>query len=244
MAAALAAPSVAAGNLIQSGNGAFSPLNAAAVGPAGSPQQVADGARRYSSPSYLEQMREADGRARDRRGRRASRRERDGRRASRSAHRGLGRGAAWRLAADSFGGPLTSSVRGGPRLGRGERVRRFVNDYWAEVTRDGASGTGLLRSFVPMRAKDESGEKRPVDLDLVDRGASFEPANPLARVRFGKRADEGMRFEDSGVKLVPRGAAAAGSVENDRVFYPGIARDTDFVAMPTETGAESFWSIR
>ena len=95
-----------------------------------------------------------------------------------------------------------------------------------------------------MRADDEEGVKRPVDLDLVDRGGHFESVNPLARVRFGDRAGAGMLFEDSGVRLVPRGGDAAASEHGDRLFYPEIATDTDFVAMPLETGAESFWQIR
>jgi hypothetical protein len=214
--------------------------SAVSVGVAGA-DQAADGARRYSSPSYLKQVEGAKKRERQRRG---SKGGRDARRRSRGEHRGLGRGAAWRLAVDSFGGPLVGPIGGGPRLRAGERVRRFVGDYWAEIGKDGRRGSGLIRSFVPMRAKDESGKKRPVDLGLVERAGYFEPANSIAPVRFAKRAGQGLHFEASGLKLTPGGTSSQASVKGDRVFYPEVGGDVDFVAMPLPTGAESFWQIR
>lgn len=217
---------------------------AGGVSTAGAETTQEDSEARYSNPAYLAAAAGANIAAQGESAALATPAERQERAASESAFEGLSPTESWSVAANAFEEMLRAPIEGGLRLAPGEHLQKYLGDHFAQVTLPGGQGTGVVQSVMPLRAEDESGQDKPVDLDLVDGGDHLESANPLAPAEFGDHATDGTHFPESGVTVSPEGANSAARQHGERVFYPEIQDNVDFVSMPVPTGAESSWIIR
>jgi YD repeat-containing protein len=121
-----------------------------------------------------------------------------------------------------------------------------LGESGAKVT-DGEGKTQLLESSVPVRAENEAGEVRKVDLSLQSAGESFAPANPLVDLTIGKAAADGITIGDSGLTITQAGVGegVAGSIFGDKnVFFQEAAKDTDLMVSPVASGVELFDQLR
>jgi hypothetical protein len=169
------------------------------------------------------------------------------RRRSRTAFKNLGRAAALRLARRSFDDVFAQPVWRGLAPGHGQRVRRYLDDFSAELE-DAAGTRSVATSTLPLRTRDAAGRAVPVDLGLAPRGDALAPQAPLVETRIGRRARSGVALGRGGLRVRPVGAAdVAGTLVNDRLFYPdvnGADADTDLLIEPRDTGAELMWQLR
>jgi hypothetical protein len=167
---------------------------------------------------------------------------------SRTSHRGSGRASALGTLREEF--PGTAARR--PRLLEppdGYRLRDFLSDRVARLAAVDGGQDVLVESSIPMRARDVAGELRVADLTPVERGAGFEPDNPLVPLRLprlaggeialGKDAFVRAAFEAPGAQ-----PTAVGAIEGGDVFYHEVAADTDLLITPLPTGFETFTQLR
>jgi sugar lactone lactonase YvrE len=106
---------------------------------------------------------------------------------------------------------------------------------------------GLLSSTLPLRAEDESGEKRIVDLDLEAAGGEIHPQNPLIEASIPSILSDGISFPDVGVQVEFGSGSlerAASKISESSVFYPNVRNETDVVIGAIPTGIEIFTHIR
>jgi RHS repeat-associated protein len=131
-------------------------------------------------------------------------------------------------------------------MARGRSVREFLDDRTVVLAGKGDQPPVLVDSPWPVRAVDDDGRKRLVDLSLERSGSGFEPANAVADVRMPSALGEG-----EGVEVGPIGVAPAGNAggelageDGGHVVYPNAQIDTDFLVTPTDKGVEVFWQLR
>lgn len=168
---------------------------------------------------------------------------------SRTKYKGLTDGEARQLAAETFPQLLLEPAFHGLKLPPETELVRYLDTHTALVKTPGseAAGHGLVESTAPLRAEAESGDLRPVDAELVDRGAYLEPANADVETRLPERLADGIELPESDLKITPEGATQAGpgSVVGDSIqFHSNTDTDTDFFAAPTGSGVETFWQLR
>ncbi len=162
---------------------------------------------------------------------------------SRTRFRGLGARDAAALARDEF-----ASLFDGPDgelldLEPGQRVVRYVGENGAVVD-SGAGGDSLVTSTLPMRARDESGRLRPVDLGLEASGAGFEPRNPVAPMRIQRDPARALTVDGAFTLGDPGAAGGQGFLVGNNVFYGEVAAETDMWLTPRPEGAELSWQLR
>lgn len=126
----------------------------------------------------------------------------------------------------------------------GSHVKSYLSPTVARVVDSRGKGS-LLVGSKPLAAQDASGDLQAIDLTLQSSGDAYVPADPAADVSIPHAADDYLQLGDRGLGLRPSDApATAGMREDDRVFYPEVDTDTDFISMPTRTGAEVMWQLR
>ena len=158
-------------------------------------------------------------------------------RESRTAHSDASHAEAAELAQREF-----PDLAGAPpweplKLEDGEKVEEYVNDYTARIDRK--NGAGLMAaSTLPLRARDERGKLRRVDLDLERDGSAFVPDNPLIEARLPEALDRGIVVDDEGLRITPMLATDAGHIEENRVFYGGGRANIDVLATPAPAGLQ------
>jgi hypothetical protein len=126
-------------------------------------------------------------------------------------------------------------------------VEQFHSDHVAVVAPEvPGDEPGLLSSLLPLRTETEEGTKEAVDLDLEERGADLQPANPLVQVQLPGHLDEGIGLPEHGITIhIPDSADRSASVVSDAAaFYPNIAADSDLTIVPTPTGVETLTQLR
>ncbi|MGA8352793.1 MAG: hypothetical protein WB698_01320 [Solirubrobacteraceae bacterium] len=160
---------------------------------------------------------------------------------SRMAFAGYKRGEAVALAKQVFG---IATPRWTPPQDQGSgHITSYVGEDMAdEVLPDGKRV--LMDSSVPLRSAQGSGQLKPVALGLGSTASGYVPANPLVPVVIGKSAAEGVAFQ-FGLRMTPTAHAAPESAEvvGNSVFYPGTAKDTDFMLEPRPMGVEASWQL-
>lgn len=172
---------------------------------------------------------------------RDSARHRASRRASRSAFSGLTASAVLELARRRHLDSLTGSLW---RPAGGARVLRYLDENTARVQRQNGRA-GLVESVLPLRAADENGVRRPIDVTLRRSSNVLRPANPLADLRIGSAADDGIALGASRVRLkVADASSAKAQLLAGRAVFPNALRDTDLVALPLPDGVQLFWQLR
>lgn len=128
-------------------------------------------------------------------------------------------------------------------------IVRPLGESGATVT-DDEGDTMLLEAGMPVRAKNEEGDLRKVDLTLESIPGGFEPANPLAELKIPYEADEPIEIGDRGLSVSAVGADGAQGARllgDKNVFYPeaqGAGVDTDRIVSPTGGGVEIFDLLR
>ncbi|HEX8052884.1 MAG TPA: hypothetical protein VF517_07820 [Thermoleophilaceae bacterium] len=165
---------------------------------------------------------------------------------SRSAYGDLHGAATIRLARRNFAEVVARPVWKGLESGNGQRVRRYLNDFTAEL--EGGSDPGrpaIASSTVPLRTRNASGQAVPVNLTLEPSDDGYAPQAPIVSTRIARRAPGGVSLGSEPIGVRPAGAAdVEGSVVSDRVLYPDSAVDTDFIVEPADRGAQVMWQLR
>ena len=130
-----------------------------------------------------------------------------------------------------------------PALRGEEHIAGWHDDYTAKVEGGPGEGAALLQSTLPLRDVDREGRSRLLDYSLLDVGSAFVPGNPLVDVRLPKQLTDGIAVGK--LRVHPEGARNAAAVDvEDKAFWPNVDRDTDFVAVPTPVGVETFHQLR
>lgn len=146
----------------------------------------------------------------------------------------------------TFGGLLHERAWTPGRTRQGVRIAGFTSDHTAQVRVGGRKA--LLVSNIPMRAGRRGTRAARVDTRLSEHGRHYAPRNPLVPLTLPKRLAAGIRVPGLGLGVKPAGVAGRGArgrlLRGRYVFYAGVARSTDFLAIPTATGFETFWQLR
>ena len=197
------------------------------------------------------QFRTAVEEARERQAREAARRASPAaaaeRRKSATAYADATDGEALAIATDTFPSAF-ADVWDDPGLAPGDRVERYLDEYSARIERANGLGHAIVESNVPLLARDETGELRPVELALEDRGSHLASANPIVPVEFSKDARRGVSFARSGLRLALEEPAdpetSKGRRTRDRLFHANAKKDADFFVVPKPLGVEAFFVLR
>jgi hypothetical protein len=164
------------------------------------------------------------------------------RRRARSAvrFRGLSAGSAWALTEDRFG----AEVRQGSETPDLSGVISFRGSHVA-VQRPVNGKQELLVSPMPLGASSDGGALAPIDLTLGRTPDGWSPVNSVVESALPAQADGAVRAAD-GLSFGLDGAAASPGTRTDdaAVFYAGTQRDTDTTVVPTQSGVETFFTLR
>jgi hypothetical protein len=100
--------------------------------------------------------------------------------------------------------------------------------------------------MLPLRAEDERGRLRVLDVELERARDGFTPGNALVELTVGARASEGFTFGGSGVRVRP--IVDRPNVEArrsaDKLAWTGVADDTDLFAAALPAGFKTFHQLR
>ncbi len=121
---------------------------------------------------------------------------------------------------------------------------QVLDEDVATVRDEGDSS--LLDAAIPLRAEDEAGELRKVDLSLEPTAEGFEPTNPLTEVSIPSGAGGAIAVGEEGVSVSQVGVEASGGQPfgEVNVFYPDVLTDTDLLVSPIAAGVEVFNQLR
>lgn len=163
---------------------------------------------------------------------------------SQTAFVGLSDTDATALLVEEFGGLRGSAMPDLDELARGRRVERFLSDHAVVLAGEGEKPPVVVESPRPLRAVDDEGRKRPVDLSLEPQGGELVPANAAAEVSLPDAIQEGV--EVGPVEVTPGGVAEAdvAGAEAERAVYANALMDVDVVVEPITSGVEVFWQLR
>ncbi len=169
---------------------------------------------------------------------------------SRTRYSDLSGAEARQLAARTFPTLMREPTFEGLELPPGTDLVRYLDTHNALVEAsdsDAADDNALVESTAPLRAEAESGDLRPVDAKLVDRGSYLEPANAAVATRLPEQLTDAIQLPQSRLEITPGSAADADTgvtVGESIQFHANTDTDTDFFAAPTESGVETFWQLR
>lgn len=122
-------------------------------------------------------------------------------------------------------------------------IAGFSSEFTAQLVDENGQPAGLLESTTPLTADPATGD--PIDLSLSREGDDFVPAEPGVEAELPVQATDDAVLADIGVGFEPVGADPATAVKRaDRLIYPSIDTDTDYVLQPVERGLEAFWQLR
>ena len=119
--------------------------------------------------------------------RRRSPEAREERRKSKTAYRDASGSEARELAERKFE-VLEEPLWEPPKLAGGERLGDFLGDHAQLVEHADGEAPSVIDSLLPMRARNDSGNKAPVDIELEDRGDGFAPENAFVDTRLPREA--------------------------------------------------------
>lgn len=238
-AVGIAILSAAASTTALAQNGRDSREPESRYGPGYTPETIAGYERNYRDYQRHE------GERRERLGRPEARAARQ---RSRAAYRRLSRAEARQLVRDRF--PATIEPSGFQSLESQPGIEEveYLDDTQARIRRSNGRRSLVVSAGTPMRAPTDSGDKRPVSLDLVERENYFEPANPVVEARIPKLLSDGVRLGSHGIGIDLETPPGVGPVEGEltgaATVYSQVAADTDFLVKPTPAGIETFTQIR
>ncbi|HEX8648748.1 MAG TPA: RHS repeat-associated core domain-containing protein, partial [Thermoleophilaceae bacterium] len=185
---------------------------------------------------------DADRRARERNAPEA----RERRAASRTAFRDTNRAEASSLARSRFEEFFDERLWSSPKLPKGDRLAGYLDDFTGVVERPGEQDL-LLSSTSPLVARDQDGEKAPIDSELVERDGALEPRNVPFGLRIAKDARGGVRLGPD-VRMFPAGTRkdSEALVREDRAFFAdvGDGEDTDLIVGTVPGGVSLSFQLR
>jgi streptogramin lyase len=116
----------------------------------------------------------------------------------------------------------------------------------ATVRSDGDST--LFDAGIPVRAEDEEGDLRKVDVSLIMSEGDWVPENPLVDLEIGATADEGLELgeEDIGITQVGAEDSNATRLGDKNLLFRDVSEGdhTDLLVSPTSRGVELFDVLR
>ena len=164
---------------------------------------------------------------------------------SKSAYRSLGRSQA-RTTLESQFAQVLASLTAPVQPVDPSNVSAYLDDNTARVT--SGNEPRLLFSSAPLRARDENGALRPINLALVDEGSAFQARNPLVDVSVPAQLDQAITLATSegrlGIRLAHSGGALGTKIDDTEIFYPNVATDSDLVVASAEGGVEVVSQLR
>jgi hypothetical protein len=151
---------------------------------------------------------------------------------------------AVKIARASFPDELTGPTEAGlDSLTNGLHIANYTGEFSAQVETATGQPYGVMESSAPLTT--DTSADTPVDLSLERHGDDYLPADSGTDVELPTNATSPATLVDAGISLKPIGADSTPSVErSDRLLYPSIDTDTDYVLQPTERGVESWWQLR
>ena len=98
----------------------------------------------------------------------------------------------------------------------------------------------LLEAEVPLRAPEEDGDLKKVDLGLEAGSDGYEPANPLVQLDLPASSDEPIEIGDAGLAIRAVGAegTSASPFGESDLFLPAVHEDTSLLLSPIAKGLE------
>ncbi len=154
------------------------------------------------------------------------------------AYANLTAGQEASLLQDLFAPQLEAIDADPARALAGVTIERLDSTTEALVTLDGAPA--LLESEVPLRAAEEDGDLRKVELGLEETPAGYEPANPLVDLSLPANAQDPIGIGDEGLAITPVGttAAPAAPIGEEDLLLPAAHEDTSYLLSPIAGGLE------
>lgn len=164
---------------------------------------------------------------------------------SRFAYPDLDLGAARDLLNSAFAEQLAQLNEDPARVLSDAQLLSSSEETSATIKDDG-NGL-LLESSLPVRAEDEEGDLRKVDLSLEETANGYETENALVEVQIPEAVDEPIRVGEEGVSVKLAGADGeqlAQPLGDENVFASEVLPDTDMLVSPIATGVEIFNVLR
>jgi YD repeat-containing protein len=167
---------------------------------------------------------------------------------SRYAYSGLSAADAEELLTTVFAEQLAKLNDDPARWLSDASIVRPLGEFAALVSEGG--DTSLLEAGMPVRAEDEDGELRKVDLALEETPEGFRPENPIADLEIPDAADEPIEIGERGLAVSAIGADGdreAQLLGDKNVLYheaQGPGADSDRIVSPTGGGVEIFDLLR
>lgn len=200
-------------------------------------------------------MRRARAAAVRRRTRLASPASRELRARSRTVYRGLQARGALSTARRAHRAVAVQPLWRGPVLKKGERIVRYASPNAAVIAAEGSTKLAMVESVgTPFAVGPESGtaakpdDLRPVDLELQATDHGWRPTRAAADITLPR--DVGDRIEvGSSLSVGLDGAsdvtpATGARTAKTKVFYAGLATDTDAFVEPVADGVSVAWMLR
>lgn len=166
---------------------------------------------------------------------------------SRAAYKGLARDRVAALAREKFPELFEAATSAKDRLEATGRITAYLDDFTARVDRGGGRGSVLAVSSLPLRQRNATGAKAPVDLALRAVGSDFASVNPIVDARLPGRLSRGVMVGSAQLGVSMEGAVdAPGLLEGDgkAVTYGSAFEDADVLVTPAELGLEIAVQIR
>jgi YD repeat-containing protein len=119
-----------------------------------------------------------------------------------------------------------------------------------DATVTGADGkTQIFEGSLPVRAENDEGDLKKVDLSLEETNEGWQPANPLVEVNIAESAEGGVEVgEEEPVTITQAGAdeGDARPLGDKNVFFGEVdeGTDTDLLVSPISSGVEIFDQLR
>jgi hypothetical protein len=165
------------------------------------------------------------------------------REASETAFEDASRGEATQLAQQTFPELLAAPIDD-LGLPDGVHLDKFLAPDVARLT-NSLGKHSLLIGSDPLAVPDDRGELAAIDLSLSAEQGKLVPENPAVEVALPDSAGDALQLPGKGIDIAADGAAdVTGVVQDDRVFYPEVATDTDYITMPRADGAQVMWQLR
>ncbi len=160
---------------------------------------------------------------------------------SRFAFTGIGASDAQRLLSDVFSLELARLDADPARQLSDAKLVGTAGDTVATIREGG--NTFLLDASIPVRAENEEGDLRKVDLSLEATPEGFEPANPLVpKLIVPDSAEKPIELGDEGLSISPLGVAEreAHRLDDESIYFNSVLPDVGYLVAPISGGVEIF----
>ncbi len=152
--------------------------------------------------------------------------------------------AAVRLARETFPESLTGPTEAAEdALSRGITIADYTSENTAQLVTATGNPAGILESTTPLTT--DASADTGIDLSLGRSGNHWQPEAPRVDVTLPNDVSDPATVGNAGIAVQPAGADPTKAEDHaDRLLYPSIDTDTDYILQPTEQGVESMWQLR